>query len=256
MNKRIFLFVAAIVLLIGMLFLTFLPFQITDEYFPDGYEERFPDFIEAVKNMDSTFTYDIERGSPKEVVSEVWLLHPEILWLDNYVAFRQVGNQYELKLRYISSRMGARLKQFRLEWAVDSIANKAMKEPTEMDTLRYIHDAIVEKTDYTKFTPQSSTSYGCLIQKLALCQGYTNAFTMIARRCGIECGPVENPDHVWNYVILDGKEYMVDVTWDAPLYGTSNAYKYFMITPEEMKKDHHISKDYYQLYSKKSKANK
>ena len=203
--------------------------------------------------MDKTFTYEADRGVPIDVVSEVWLLHPEIIWLNNHINFRKVGNNYEMLLSYTSSRMGAKFKQIRMSFAINSIVSGAMKQESQLETLRYIHDALAKKTDYTTFTPMSSTSYGCVVQGLALCQGYTNAFTIIARECGIECGPVEGGNHVWNYVILDGKEYMVDVTWDAPLAGTTNAYKYFMISPEEMKKDHTIAKDYYKLYSPKYK---
>lgn len=245
-----------VVVLIIMLLLTFLPFKTTTEYFPEGYEERFPDFVEAVCKMEKTFTYEQSRGTPREMVNEVWLLHPEIIWLNNYISYEKKGTDYVVHMTYTSSRMGAKFKQIRMNFTIDHIVNQALKEETQLDMLRYIHDALAKKTDYTQFTPMSSTAYGCMVQGLALCQGYTNAFTILARQCGIECGPVEGGNHVWNYVILDGKEYMVDVTWDAPLAGTSNAYKYFMLTPEEMGRDHSIAKDYYQKYSKQKESAK
>ena len=239
-----------------MLLLTFIPFSTTTEYFPDGYQEKFPDFVEAVCRMDSTFTYEKSRGTPREMVDEVWLMHPEIIWLNNYITWEEDGMNYKVHMTYTSSRMGAKFKQLRMGLTIDSIVSAALKQGDETEILRYIHDVLAKKTDYTQFTPMSSTSYGCMVQGLALCQGYTNAFTILARKCGIECGPVEGGNHVWNYVIVGGKEYMIDVTWDAPLAGSDNAYKYFMISADEMRKDHKIAHDYYKMYSPNAKKNK
>ena len=71
---------------------------------------------------------------------------------------------------------------------------------------------------------------------------------LIMNRLGIECGYVygngynslTSGPHAWNYINIDGKYYMVDVTWDDPV-GGDNTYisrDYFGLDYEEMGKDH------------------
>ena len=60
------------------------------------------------------------------------------------------------------------------------------------------------------------------------------------------CGVATRDDgreegHMWNVVVIDGKTYNLDVTWDDPIgesKSNNKRYSYFNITDEEIKKTH------------------
>lgn len=92
---------------------------------------------------------------------------------------------------------------------------------------------------------KSACSYSAIVDGLAVCEGYAEAFTELLHRAGIEAATVygfilpgkESSDnsHAWNIVRIDGKWYYVDVTWDdtSPI-----SYDYFNLTTAQMGVDH------------------
>jgi transglutaminase/protease-like cytokinesis protein 3 len=86
--------------------------------------------------------------------------------------------------------------------------------------------------------------YGCLVEGLASCEGYSRAFQYILSSLNIDNRLVtgEASDdgityigHMWNFVVIDGKGYFVDVTWDDP--GSENSvlhHTYFNVTTEQI----------------------
>lgn len=69
------------------------------------------------------------------------------------------------------------------------------------------------------------SAYGALINKKCVCQGYAEAYKRILNEAGIECivvcgkikGDLEY--HAWNIVVIAGKCYHVDTTWDSYGFG-------------------------------------
>ena len=69
--------------------------------------------------------------------------------------------------------------------------------------------------------PQNSYSaYGALVDHVAVCQGYALAYKYLLGQAGIDCYMVSSDkmNHAWNLIVLDGKYYQVDVTWDDPVW--------------------------------------
>ena len=72
------------------------------------------------------------------------------------------------------------------------------------------------------------SAYGALINKKCVCQGYAEAYKRILDEIGIEngiiCGKIIGSEeyHAWNVIVLDGKAYHVDVTWDSLGNGAKN----------------------------------
>ena len=104
----------------------------------------------------------------------------------------------------------------------------------------YIHDRLTGKTVYYNKEPQPKyarfkTAFGVLFDGKANCQGYADAFYMLATMCGFHAdkvnGYVKNNSHTWNTITFGDKSYFVDVTWDdsACKLGDENfnAYIYF-----------------------------
>lgn len=128
---------------------------------------------------------------------------------------------------------------------------------TEFDKVRAIHDWLVKNVSYDERTytesgaPQSSyTAEGLFQTHVAVCDGYSKAFVVMAERAGLQAVRVTGvaasthgtQSHAWNQVKVDGKWYNIDVTWDDPVvsetYGDNLTYIYFMIPDSVIEIDH------------------
>lgn len=133
-----------------------------------------------------------------------------------------------------------------------SIINGAM---SEFDKVKAIHDYIVINVEYPSYIDMSNrslfTAEGALVNKLAVCQGYAEAFSLLCHKAGIQTemvyGTADNgqstESHAWNIVRIDGVWYQIDTTWDDPITqntagGANLRYSYFLIPDSVMSLDH------------------
>ena len=122
------------------------------------------------------------------------------------------------------------------------IVDEANKRNSEVEKARYIHNEIVSlaKYDYENQSSRNNTAIGALIDHYAQCQGYSDAFYMLGRMCGLNVcrigGIVDGRSgHAWNFITFsDGKSYCVDVTID----DTYNYDRWFLATYEQMKSNY------------------
>lgn len=89
-----------------------------------------------------------------------------------------------------------------------------------------IHDAIAEKVSYYDGStdvpdelnpPRHLTAVGALLDGKANCQGYTDAFYLLATMAGFDVGRMTvmaDEPHIVNTINLDGDWYVVDVTFN------------------------------------------
>ena len=110
-----------------------------------------------------------------------------------------------------------------------------------------LHDWLCKHIRYDySISKGASTSYAGLVEGLAVCEGYSESFTELLHRAGIEAATVygfvlpeeeySNNSHAWNIVCIDGNWYYVDVTWDDDV--TPPRYDYFNLTTKQMEVDH------------------
>ena len=112
-----------------------------------------------------------------------------------------------------------------------------------------IHDWITDwsRFDYSVFgrssdgfTDGSDTPYGVLIDKSAMCHGYSSTFQLFMDMLDIECLTVfgtpsgNGVQHSWNMVKLDDEWYCVDCAWDDPI-GGSPCHTYFNVTSDDLR---------------------
>ena len=57
-----------------------------------------------------------------------------------------------------------------------------------------------------------------LVNGLSTCNGFAHVFTEFCTRQGIECVQVSGHNHAWNIITIDGKNFLVDIIWDAIQY--------------------------------------
>lgn len=145
--------------------------------------------------------------------------------------------------------------------AKEIVAEAAMYD-TDYDKLRYINNYIVDHCEY--FSPAvkspasfpiAFTSYGCLIEGQAVCEGYANSVQLLCEMMGIPCikvpGSAYGGDHIWNAVYLDDKWWMLDVTFNDPIGQQDNRdrWSYFLLDIDSFnqKGTHIYDQDAYEL---------
>lgn len=122
---------------------------------------------------------------------------------------------------------------------------------TDYEKIKVVHDYIINNTSYDDeraeqiknnnidVTSDSSTAYGVLFNKKAICSGYTDTMALFLDKMGIKNLKIVGSNHIWNAVYLDGKWFHLDLTWDDPTFEDSDystiTYDYFLISDEELK---------------------
>lgn len=131
---------------------------------------------------------------------------------------------------------------------------------TDFDKLLLAHDYIASHCAYYEVDDYygdnlSYSAYGVIINKKAVCQGYSFAYEAILSRLGFDdilFVVSDSLNHVWNLVKLDGKWYNIDVTWDDPMqinYDMNNPdmqlirHNFFLISQEKNLALRNISAD-------------
>ncbi|MCL2791520.1 MAG: hypothetical protein FWD87_00355 [Spirochaetaceae bacterium] len=97
-------------------------------------------------------------------------------------------------------------------------------------------------------SPASHNAYGALLNRLAVCDGFSSAFALLAQKIGFECMLVVGhsaystsfSNHAWNIIKIQDRFYHVDVTWDARKYIEFGeySYAYFAMKDDEIVNDH------------------
>ena len=241
----------------------------------DSQEAELYDQIDAqLQNYTREISQGLEKYSDDTIVKVymyVLIDHPEYFWLrDGYLLKSASGLFHKKKVLeplYAIDPKKISACKMRVEQVRDDILDTVRTMATEYEKLLYIHDYIVStaKYDTTAYTDidtenpdarslESTTAYGALINKQALCGGYTKAFQYLAEAAGIRCTTVtghkkDGESHVWNLVVLDSECYYIDVTWDDPVFMIDDRfsedrgevfYNYFCITEDELLRTHII----------------
>ena len=124
-----------------------------------------------------------------------------------------------------------------------------------------IHDYIVDNAEYDSTYEKKGTYsiYGALVGKSCVCEGYAKALKYLANAVGIECEIVQgtainnsgkSESHAWNAVKINDTWYLVDATWDDPIFSGNGyktnqfKYKYFLKGTNTFDKDHFVSNQF------------
>lgn len=92
-------------------------------------------------------------------------------------------------------------------------------------------------------------AYGALIDRTAVCDGFSSAFSLLAEKFGFKCMLVTGnsaysmrsyANHAWNIIKIKNKFYHLDITWDARKYEDCavHSFVYFAIDDLNMAADH------------------
>lgn len=121
----------------------------------------------------------------------------------------------------------------------------------------YLHDRLIDRCSYDTVAskskepaaeyPNAFSVYGALVERKAVCEGYSRSMQLLLQRVGMECTLVSGFDrknkvaHMWNLVTVDGRNYHLDPTWNDS--EDRLRHTYFNLTTEEMERTHSLDKE-------------
>ena len=171
---------------------------------------------------------------------------PELFWAESKFSYsyNKSGFVTKVKPAYNDLAKNTFAASTAMEKAVEEALADMWSLSTDAEKVKYAHDYLTNKIDYTIDTPYNQTAYAALVNGKCVCAGYAHAFQYMMQKMGIRCafvvGDAGGGMHAWNLVELGGEFYAMDVTWDDPLGAkpTKYYYDYFNLTSTQMGKDH------------------
>ncbi|WP_294467951.1 transglutaminase domain-containing protein [uncultured Ruminococcus sp.] len=217
---------------------------------------------------DEYFTIDAPLSTKQleETVEAYKNDHPEVFWLKSDFEYIDNDDSTSLYLCYSVQPDDSdpdRLKKAKEKFnkTVDKIIDGAPKNATDYELELYVNDYLVENCVYDKDAAESeelvgheNDAYGALVDKKAVCEGYSRAFQLLCNRLGVDCisisGSGDGESHAWNNVKLDGEWYEVDVTWNDTDGDTEfPIYDYFNMPSDKFSESHSTSPLYSEISS-------
>lgn len=170
------------------------------------------------------------------------------------------GKQIHLSGSYSKSQLRAMNKD------LDVAVHKAVEEIlllnpiSDYDKLICIYEYLQDHVQYDEReleaccrgnskNPASHNAYGALVKGLAVCDGISGAFALLAQELGYDCTIVSGQasfrttgfsSHAWNVIKVGDKFYHVDATWDINHKQQTGeySYEYFCIDDDTVNSDH------------------
>lgn len=170
---------------------------------------------------------------------------PEYFWLPYSYTVRTVGEYQQIQLAKTDKDWShSKGDRNRVETEINNLLtefiNGLPSELSAFDRELYAHDWLAERITYDDVAitnpdgnPEAWTVEGALIDRKAVCEGYSKAMQILLYMMGINCtnvtGVGEEP-HMWNLVEIDGDWYHLDLTSND---GDSGIYHfYFNVTTD------------------------
>lgn len=200
------------------------------------------------------FTY---KGQVKNLKKDLQTAIDESMQSDPYVNYTLKSYAYNYKGSSSSAQVTVTLKyrETKEQTAfVDQTVRAALNElikpgMSDHEKVKVIHDWVVVRLAYDE-TLQKYTAYDGLATGTTVCQGYALLTYKMLNEAGITNRIVEGRAggqlHAWNLVLLDGKWYHLDTTWDDPTPDRPNEVStaYYLLTDAQIRKDHSWTKKY------------
>ena len=200
------------------------------------YQSLYNTFADGVKGMASEIDisrYGVTVENVKNVVNVLfnmlWNQAPDVFYLSNAYGY---GCYSDGTIALLKPMYNCTAEQYEImHQELEETANGMIKDIrnsrlSDMQKALIIHDRIAVKCEYDESayngtaTYKAYTAYGALVDGLAVCDGYTKAYSYLLSLVGINSKRCTSDEmnHAWNIVYINGNAYHVDVTWDDPVF--------------------------------------
>lgn len=198
------------------------------------HDEVVDKIAEALRDLDervNLFAYGIHSDDVADYYQDAINNNPELWYAEPFFyIYTYMGDDtvVELGLEYVTDEPTIRAKQAKYRAALDDMLSWVPWNAPKAEQVKAVHDWLVRNVAYNTRAAADDdypisiddnpwSAYGALVNKSAVCQGYTLAFAAAMKELGITYAHAYTDDHMWTRVLLDGVWYHVDVTGDDPL---------------------------------------
>ncbi len=196
--------------------------------------------VAALENLETTiditaYNFPMTDEGANEAAAEFLKVvnsNPQLFYVASACGVESSGTVDNPKLvckpTYICSSDEVEEMKPKFETAANLAAAQVDKSLDEYQQALLVHDYLALNCEYdydnyknNKVPEISHTAYGSLVNQVAVCDGYADAFAYIMEdKLGISCEVISSKDmaHAWNMIEIGQEWYHVDVTWDDPAY--------------------------------------
>ncbi|MEK3993979.1 DUF5050 domain-containing protein [Psychrobacillus sp. FSL K6-2365] len=214
-------------------------------------QTAYDNIIKSLLNAETNTTFNASKISYKDIgkiVNQAVANNPSISYYNGLTA----SSNGTINFKYKADRKVILEKNKKVNVEVDRIIKENIRKGmSDLEKVKSIHDYLVLSVayDYDNFlknnvSDDSYEAYGALINKIAVCDGYTKSMALILNKVGVQTiqvtGIANGGNHSWNMVKIDGQYYHVDTTWDDPVPNKPGSvhYNYFLKNTKQLKVDH------------------
>lgn len=224
----------------------------------------------SLTNPDFNISYRGTLGDIDKVLKGILEKDPYLMCTITSVEWTSTGTatggyNINIKASHIISAAERKEADKKIDSILAQIVNPYM---TADEKVKAVHDYIILNGEYdTKM--ENYSDYDLLTKGKSVCNGYAILTYNMLKKLDIPVklvfGASNSQYHVWNMVKLGDYWYHLDTTWDDPVPDKKNtvSYNYYLLTNEEILKDHTIDDNqvlpkakyrYYDYLKEKSKS--
>ncbi|MBO4878181.1 MAG: leucine-rich repeat protein [Ruminococcus sp.] len=115
-----------------------------------------------------------------------------------------------------------------------AVAETITDDMTDIEKAKALHDWICDNAEYAEdnlAAPGNHTESSIFMDGIAVCDGYSRTYNLLLHEAGLKSWYVSNQAHSWNVVVIDGKPFHIDTTWN----DFQRTMRWFMLSDAEMK---------------------
>lgn len=167
---------------------------------------------EHLKNWDTNFRMDYYDSDVINIIRNE-AKHDDYLYLSLIgLVCRKNGKDTDVEAKYRTTKE----QETYVDNEVNNIIKAIIKDNmTEYDKVYAINQYLVNRFEYD-YTLVNNNSYLALVNNTTTCQGYSMVAYKLFKAAGIDAriivGQINNINHGWNLVKVDGNWYHVDIT--------------------------------------------
>lgn len=213
-------------------------------------EKKIVLYIQSKKRLSGTLASDLYHQSLAYtgVANEGDYLHFHIKKVNMVTYLTIKDSQYYYKVNYTVDYRTSLKQENEVTKQVKAIASKVQGKTT-VEKIRDLNDYVTAHVTYGHTDDdQSYSAYGALVNKEAVCEGYTLLFNRLLMEAGVENRVItgtaitrgEKESHAWNIIKVGNVYYDHDVTWN----DSSLPNLYYLRGDDTFKNNHFADKEY------------